>query len=171
MNACSRGLPATGFDSRRPATGAYSYSAAVPSCNRRANAVRRRSCIEQMLARKPRLLVTVALANKMALIIWVATYKAGELQGSGRSQGLSPADLRAVVGDVVGRRRVWHNLKSTHLLIWFRPANAHTGLQLHCCIRGRTDGSIRLRANARQKPLASREASVDLHALDPAHHG
>jgi hypothetical protein len=33
-------------------------------------------------------------------------------------------------------------------MIWFRPANSHTGPQRHrCTIRGRTDGSIRLRAN------------------------
>ena len=46
-------------------------------------------------------------------------------------------------------------------MIWFRSANSHTGPQLHCCIRGRTDGSIRLRANLLQKPLASRGASTD----------
>src|SRR4029079_7568141 len=35
-------------------------------------------------------------------------------------------------------------------------------LQLHrCVIRGRTDGSIRLRADLLQKPLASRGASTD----------
>jgi hypothetical protein len=38
-------------------------------------------------------------------------------------------------------------------MIWFRSANAHTGLQLHRCTKGRTDGSIRLCANALQKPL------------------
>ena len=36
-------------------------------------------------------------------------------------------------------------------MIWFRSANSHTGPQLHRCIRGRTDGSIRLRANLLQK--------------------
>jgi hypothetical protein len=46
-------------------------------------------------------------------------------------------------------------------MIWFRSANSHTGPQLHRCIRGRTDGSIRLRANALQKLLASRGASTD----------
>ena len=39
-------------------------------------------------------------------------------------------------------------------MIWFRSANSHTGPQLHRCIRGRTDGSIRLRADILQKPLA-----------------
>jgi len=36
-------------------------------------------------------------------------------------------------------------------MIWFRSANSHTGPQLHRCIRGRTDGSIRLCANLLQK--------------------
>jgi hypothetical protein len=39
-------------------------------------------------------------------------------------------------------------------MIWFRSANSHTGPQLHRCIRGRTDGSIRQRANLLKKPLA-----------------
>jgi hypothetical protein len=47
-------------------------------------------------------------------------------------------------------------------MIWFRSANSHTGPQLHrCTIRGRTDGSVRLRADLLQKPLASRGASTD----------
>jgi hypothetical protein len=46
-------------------------------------------------------------------------------------------------------------------MIWFRSANSHTGLQLHRCIRGRTDGSVRLRANLLQKPLALGGASTD----------
>ncbi len=47
-------------------------------------------------------------------------------------------------------------------MIWFRSANSHTGPQLHrCTIRGRTDGSIRLRADLLQKSLASRGASTD----------
>src|SRR3954462_4342984 len=47
-------------------------------------------------------------------------------------------------------------------MIWFRSANSHTGPQLHRCIRGRTDGSIRLRADILQKPLASRGAKAPL---------
>ncbi len=47
-------------------------------------------------------------------------------------------------------------------MIWFRSANSHTGPQLHRCIRGRTDGSIRPRAELSQKPLASRGASTDV---------
>ena len=42
-----------------------------------------------------------------------------------------------------------------------RSANSHTGPQLHRCIRGRTDGSIRLGANLLQKPLALGGASTD----------
>jgi hypothetical protein len=46
-------------------------------------------------------------------------------------------------------------------MIWFRSANSHTGPQLDRCIRGRTDGSIRLRPNLLQKPLALGGASTD----------
>jgi len=46
-------------------------------------------------------------------------------------------------------------------MIWFRSANSHTGPQLHRCIRGRTDGSIRLRANLLQKPLGLPQSLVD----------
>src|SRR6478609_3678537 len=54
-------------------------------------------------------------------------------------------------------------------MIWFRSANSHTGPQLHRCItRGRTDGSIRLRADLLQKPLASRGASTDEYTRDGA---
>ena len=35
------------------------------------------SWLEQMLARKPRMLVTVALANKMARIVWALLSKGG----------------------------------------------------------------------------------------------
>src|SRR6185436_8970691 len=49
-------------------------------------------------------------------------------------------------------------------MIWFRSANSHTGPQLHRCIRGRTDGSNRLRAVLLQKSLASRGASTDEYA-------
>ena len=38
-------------------------------------------------------------------------------------------------------------------MIWFRSANSHTGPQLHRCIRGRTDGSIRLRAPSSKNRL------------------
>src|SRR5262249_16781523 len=41
----------------------------------------------------------------------------------------------------------------------------HTGPQLHRCIRGRTDGSIRLRAKSLQLPLASSGASTDVVLL------
>ena len=50
-------------------------------------------------------------------------------------------------------------------MIWFRSANSHTGPQHHRCIRGRTDGSIRLRANLLQKPLALGGASTDEYTL------
>src|SRR6266481_3666459 len=66
-------------------------------------------------------------------------------------------------------RRGWKNQMYSSCLehafmIWFRSANSHTGPQLQRCIRGRTDGSIRLRADILQKPLASRGASTDASA-------
>ena len=42
------------------------------------------SWLAQMLARKPKMLVTVALANKMARIIWALLVKGGIYQSSGR---------------------------------------------------------------------------------------
>ena len=65
------------------------------------------SWLEQMLAGKPRMLVTVALANKMARIVWVLleNKRITELRSEPRRDlgGLE------VVGGVVGRRRVWRN--------------------------------------------------------------
>jgi len=61
-----------------------------------------------------------------------------------------------------GRKNQMYSSCLQHaFMIWFRSANSHTGPQLHRCIRGRTDGSIRLRADILQKPLASRGASTD----------
>src|SRR6266487_3979946 len=61
-----------------------------------------------------------------------------------------------------GRKNQMYSSCLEHaFMIWFRSANSHTGPQLHRCIRGRTDGSIRLRANLLQKPLASGGASTD----------
>src|SRR6476661_8900243 len=61
-----------------------------------------------------------------------------------------------------GRKNQMYSSCLEHaFMMRFRSANSHTGPQLHRCIRGRTDGSIRLRANALQKPLASRGASTD----------
>ena len=64
------------------------------------------------------------------------------------------------------KNQVYSSCLEHAFMIWFRSANSHTGPQLHrCTIRGRTDGSIRLRANLLQKPLASRGASTDEYAL------
>src|SRR5437763_16346607 len=61
-----------------------------------------------------------------------------------------------------GRKNQMYSSCLEHaFMIWFRSANSHTGPQLHRCIRGRTDGSIRLRANPLQKPLALGGASTD----------
>src|ERR1700747_563274 len=60
------------------------------------------------------------------------------------------------------KNQVYSSCLEHAFMIWFRSANSHTGPQLHrCTIRGRTDGSIRLRANLLQKSLASRGASTE----------
>ena len=59
------------------------------------------SWLAQMLARKPRMLVTVALANKMARIVWALLAKRRDLQSSGRG-GVS----RAAAARRRGRRTV-----------------------------------------------------------------
>ena len=53
------------------------------------------SWLEQMLARKPRMLVTRRARQQDGADRLGATYKAGKLQSSGRSQGVSLADLRS----------------------------------------------------------------------------
>src|SRR6476659_10454331 len=61
-----------------------------------------------------------------------------------------------------GRKNQMYSSCLEHaFMIWFRSANSHTGPQLHRCIRGRTDGSIRQRANPPKKPLALGGASTD----------
>jgi hypothetical protein len=66
----------------------------------------------------------------------------------------------ATVGETRPKNQVYSSCPEHAFMIWFRSANSHTGPQLYRCIRGRTDGSIRLRADL-QKPLASRGASTD----------
>ena len=53
------------------------------------------SWLEQMLARKPRMLVTVAARQQDGADHLGTTCKAGKLQSSGRSQGVSLAGLRS----------------------------------------------------------------------------
>src|SRR5215831_13886072 len=69
-----------------------------------------------------------------------------------------------------GRKNQMYSSCLEHaFMIWFRSANSHTGPQLHrCTIRGRTDGSIRLRADLLQKSLASHGASTDEYTRDDA---
>ena len=51
-----------------------------------------------------------------------------------------------------GRKNQMYSSCLEHaFMIWFRSANSHTGPQLRRCIRGWTDGSIRLRADLLQK--------------------
>jgi transposase len=66
------------------------------------------SWLEQMLARKPRMLVTIALANKIARIVWALLVK--QENYSGRSQGVILAGLvetgpEEPVGLIVPRAR------------------------------------------------------------------
>ena len=67
----------------------------------------------------------------------------------------------ATVGETGPENQMYSSCLQHAFMIWFRSANSHTGPQLHRCIRGRTDGSIRLRANLLQKPLALGGASTD----------
>jgi len=61
-----------------------------------------------------------------------------------------------------GRKNQMYSSCLEHaFMIWFRSANSHTGPQLHRCIRGRTDGSIRLHASYLQLPLAPSGVSTD----------
>src|SRR5262245_6231018 len=71
------------------------------------------------------------------------------------------------------KNQVYSSCLEHAFMIWFRSANSYTGPQLRrCTIRGRTDGSIRLRADLLQKSLASRGASTDgrTHAQTPTYH-
>jgi transposase len=45
------------------------------------------SWLARMLGKKPRMLVAIALANKMARMIWAMLTKGGGLQGSGAGRG------------------------------------------------------------------------------------
>ena len=60
------------------------------------------SWLEQMLARKPRMLVTVALANKMARIVWALLVKQENYRAW--SQPRREPGGPEVVAGVVGRR-------------------------------------------------------------------
>jgi hypothetical protein len=64
-----------------------------------------------------------------------------------------------------GRRGRKNQMNSSCLehafMIWFRSANSHTGPQLHrCTIRGRTDGSIRLRALIHRESDSIRTSAI-----------
>ena len=72
-----------------------------------------------------------------------------------------------------GRKNQMYSSCLQHaFMIWFRSANSHTGPQLHRCIRGRTDGSIRLRANLLQKTACTwRGVLSSSYALNEKTHG
>ena len=64
------------------------------------------SWLARMLARKPRMLVTVALANKTARIVWALLVKGGTYKGFGR-RGVSPP--RSPPRRRASGRRAWRN--------------------------------------------------------------
>ncbi len=66
------------------------------------------SWLEQMMARKPRMLVTVALAQQDGAHHLGGPDEARGIQSSGCSCGVRQGGPE-VVGDGVGRRKVWHN--------------------------------------------------------------
>jgi hypothetical protein len=134
---------------------------------------RNRRGVVQMLARKPKMLVTVALANKMARIVWALLVKGGtyrtpavaayadhdreDVRASGRRV------WRNSRRDEAGTTRGFHCASSTLWVIWTRSANSHKGRRLSSCrIQGRTDDSIRPRAATIPTfSLAWRGASTD----------
>src|SRR3982750_1182955 len=121
------------------------------------------SWLGRMLARKPPLLVRVALANKMARIVWARLVKGGGYRAPVVGGGRAPARPRGCRG--VGRseegygatveRRGRDNQCATPYheyaaLIWTRSANSHPGPRHETRrIRGRTHVSTRRRAAPR----------------------
>src|SRR3954471_1920067 len=125
-----------------------------------------------MLARKPRMLVTTALANKMARIVWGLLVKGGTYRapaaaakarrghrGVGRAEGGHGATVGETGSGQPGCNTV---LRVRHLdldplrELPCRPA-------AHGRARGRTDGSIRLRVTAfLMFSLALKGASTDV---------
>src|SRR3954471_16462855 len=125
-----------------------------------------------MLARKPRMLVTTALANKMARIVWGLLVKGGTYRapaaaaqarrghrGVGRAEGGHGATVGETGSGQPGCNTV---LRVRHLdldplrELPCRPA-------VHDRARGRTDGSIRLRVTAfLMFSLALKGASTDV---------
>ncbi len=118
------------------------------------------SWLGRMLARKPPLLVRVALANKMARVVWALLAKGGVYQAPVVAAVQSPARPRGCRG--VGRseegygatleRRGRENQCATPYredaaLIWTRSADSHPGPRHETRrIRGRTHVSTRQRA-------------------------
>lgn len=133
------------------------------------------SWLGRMLARKPRMLVIVALANKLARIIWALLAKGGSTELRSRPNK-SVANGVEGVGGTKGRygaRSIETGLEtrrersaSEHaLMIWNRSANSHTGPRhLQGRIGGRTDVSTRLRAKDQpENSLALTGVSTDVH--------
>src|SRR3954471_18132989 len=125
-----------------------------------------------MLARKPRMLVTTALANKMARIVWGLLVKGGTYRapaaaakarrghrGVGRAQGGHGATVGETGSGQPGCNTV---LRVRHLdLDPLRELPCRPAVDDRA--RGRTDGSIRLRVTAfLMFSLALKGASTDV---------
>ena len=72
---CTQLQGAIFFDAKLQAASFIGASAVVQQASRRG--APKGSWLAQMLARKPKMLVTVALANKIARIIWALLVKGG----------------------------------------------------------------------------------------------
>ncbi len=133
------------------------------------------SWLERMLARKPRMLVSVALANKMARMVWALLAKNEGYRAPAAVAAYVKAAVRGV-GDVGGRRRVWHNsrrdgaeepensraLAKRVNLKWIRSVNSHTGSQHMALLikAGQMTGSDYV-PTCPNLPLASDGATTD----------
>src|SRR4051812_40533529 len=118
------------------------------------------SWLARMMSRKPPLLVRVALANKMARIVWALLAKGGvyrapvvaAAQPSARPRGCRGGGRSEEGYGATGERRGRENQCATPYreyaaLIWTRSANSHPGPRHETRrIRGRTHLSTRRRA-------------------------
>ena len=95
------------------------------------------SWLAGMLARKPKMLVTVALANKTARVVWALLVKGGVYRAPGvaaqarrgcEGVGRTKAGHGATVGETGLGQPVCNTVpQSTPCVIWTRSANSHAG--------------------------------------------
>ena len=139
---------------------------AARSSSRRARGAPPGSWLEQMLARKPRMLVAVALANKMARIIWALLARSEDYRAP-VAAGVSLARPEVVGG--VGRSKegmAQQSVRRDRKNQCFPPCSKHAlgdldpvrelpyGPAASRCTTGRTDGSIRLLASTSNSACA-----------------